>query len=278
MLIGVYKDYRNFLNDELARRQSNNSHYSMRAFSRDLHISPQVLSLVLNGKKGISLKVAIKLATALNLSQEEISYFYDLVELSRAKNETVKGIVKYRLSKYADADNFRTLQEDTLLAISDWYHFAILELTVTSGFKSDFDWIAARIGISVSEVKQAVLRLLRLKLLTEINGKFVKTNLNITTSNEVASLAIRKITTQYLNKAIQAQNEQSLQERDFGTVTMAIDPKKIPKAKELISNFRRELMAFLESGSQNEVYVFASQLFKVSKIGQIKRRNNRENN
>lgn len=264
MLIGVYKDYRQFLNDELLKRRERNAHYSLRAFSRDLKIAPQVLSLVLKGKKGISQNVAINLASALNLSEEETSYFYDLVELAHAKGDSVKSVIQYRLSKYAEIENFRQLHEDSLLVISDWYHFAILELTFTPDFKSDADWIASRLGISLFQAKQALQRLVRLKLLDLVKGRYVKTNVNLTTSNEVESDAIKKITNQYLSKASEAQNEQSLDHRDFSTVTMAIDPKKIPKAKNMITNFRRELMTYLESGEQTEVYVLATQLFKLS--------------
>lgn len=48
------KDYRNLLKEKLSKRLSLNPKYSLRAFARDLSISSGQLSLVLNGKKGIS--------------------------------------------------------------------------------------------------------------------------------------------------------------------------------------------------------------------------------
>jgi uncharacterized protein (TIGR02147 family) len=62
MLIGQYLDYREYLRDELGQRVQANPQYSLRAFARDIAIAPQVLSLVLNGKKNISSEVAIELA------------------------------------------------------------------------------------------------------------------------------------------------------------------------------------------------------------------------
>ena len=46
-----YKDYRLFLKDELEKRIHGNSRYSLRAFARDLNITPQALSAVLKYKK-----------------------------------------------------------------------------------------------------------------------------------------------------------------------------------------------------------------------------------
>jgi hypothetical protein len=48
-------------------------------------------------------------------------------------------------------------------------------------------------------------------------------------------------------------------------MTMAIDPKKLPQAKERIRDFRRGLSEFLESGNRSEVYRINIQLMPVTK-------------
>ena len=136
-LIGHYIDYRQYLKDELDRRVHLNPQYSLRAFSRDIEIAPQILSMVINGKKNISSEVAIEIARKLGLSTEELSYFHDLVELSQAKTEGLRDVIKYRLTKYEENKSYRTIQEDVFKIISDWFHYAILELTYTSSFKKD---------------------------------------------------------------------------------------------------------------------------------------------
>jgi hypothetical protein len=54
-----HRDYRAFLKSELEERMEKNSSYSLRAFARDLTVSPQMLSLVLNGKKTTSLALLL---------------------------------------------------------------------------------------------------------------------------------------------------------------------------------------------------------------------------
>lgn len=100
MLIGHYSDYREYLRDELGRRTQTRQQYSMRAFARDLSIAPQNLSMILKGKKNISSEAGIEIAKKLRLSEEETSYFHDLVALSLAKTENLRNVIKYKLAKY----------------------------------------------------------------------------------------------------------------------------------------------------------------------------------
>ena len=76
----------------------------------------------------------------------------------------------------------------------------------------------------------------------------------------------RKICLQLLNKALQALEQQPLATRDYSTMTMAIDPTKLPEAKERLTRFRRDLCEFLEDGDQREVYCLALQLFAMSDV------------
>lgn len=264
MLIGQYKDYRDFLKDSLETRSQKNSKYSLRAFARDLDLAPQILSAVFNKKKGISVEVASKIATRLGLNEQESNYFCDLVDLSHARSSGAKKIAALRLSRYKQELKFQTLKMDSFRLISDWYHYAILELTFVKGFKSDPVWIAKRLKISNHEAKQAVERLLRTGLVTEVGGRYEKAVVHHTTTHDVPSDAIRNFNRQILLKAADALTFQDVAERDLTTMTMAIDIKKIPEAKKRIRAFRHELTEFLETGDREEVYCLSLQLFKLT--------------
>jgi plasmid maintenance system antidote protein VapI len=70
------------LTEALRERKLANSSYSLRAFARDLKISPQQLSNVLSGRRGLSVPVAERIAAKLGLSVHEAEIF---VESFRAK-------------------------------------------------------------------------------------------------------------------------------------------------------------------------------------------------
>ena len=272
MNLMAYRDYRAYLRGVLESRIANNPVYSLRAFARDLKISPQMLSFVLNERKGISTEVAAEIADRLNLGPAESSYFVDLVMLVHAKNAQAKKLVQYRLDeRLSDGHRYKTLDVEAFQAISDWHHYAILELTFVPGFKKDPKWIANQLGISAFETSQAIARLQKLELLeTSGDGKLRKTDLNISASYGTPSSALRKLAKQLLEKAIGALDSQSLEERDITNITMTIDPVLLPEAKKMISDFRRKLCAFLEQGKRSEVYVFAPSLFRISQTDKRK--------
>jgi len=149
--------------------------------------------------------------------------------------------------------------------ISDWYHFAIIELTETSDFKYDTKWISQRLAITEVEVKNAIQRLLQLNLLQKENNNLKKTNHNFFASYNTPNSALRKLSKQLLSKAHVAVDEQAYDEKDITNITMAIDPKLLPAAEEKIKSFRRELCSFLENGNRTEVYTFVPALFKLTK-------------
>lgn len=264
MLIGKYRDYRQFLKDCLELRMQKNTKYSLRAFARDLDIAPQILSSVLLNKKGISTEVATNISTRLNLNEQETNYFCDLVDLAHARSNSSKKIAALRLTRYKEELQFHALKEDTFRVIVDWYHNAILEMTFIEGFKSDPGWIAKRLNISNHEAKQACERLQRLGLIVVKKGQFCKSEKNLTTTHDIPSESIQKFNRQILSKASDALTFQNIDERDFTTMTMAIDVKKIPEAKKRIRAFRHEMMDFLESGRRDEVYCLSLQLFKLT--------------
>lgn len=149
--------------------------------------------------------------------------------------------------------------------ISEWYHYAILELTYVSGFKSEAKWIAKKLSITVEEAKAATERLKRLGLLLEENGSLIKSSKFLTNLSSVnTSAAHQELQRQIIEKSLLAIDGCNQEEKDITSMTMAIDIANLPKAKEIIKKFRRELCALLEDGEQSQVYNLAIQLYPIS--------------
>lgn len=266
MEISQYRDYRKYLRDELEARIQKNPLYSLRSFAQHLGITPQMLSFVLNRKKNISLDTAEQITERLNLEPDEANHFLDLVALSKTKKKITKGVIEKRIEANKPSPIYTSLEASKFKIISDWHHYAILELTQTKGFKSDISWIAKRLGIKPFEVEQAIERLQELELLEiDSKGKLVRTELNMTATYKAPNAALRKLATQYLEKSIAALENQSMEERDITNITMSIDPSRLPHAKKMIADFRRKLCLYLEQGERTEVYVFSPALIKITK-------------
>jgi uncharacterized protein (TIGR02147 family) len=240
------------LNEELLRCKAANPSYSLRSLARRLKISPAMLSLVLNGRRPASRKLAQKVSRSLNLDPTEEN---ELLALFDFKTQKIRR----------PAPELR-LQADQFRLIADWHYFAILSLLEIPGHKAQATWIARRLGISSTLAADALDRLERLGLIqADKRSGYCLTGRTFTTSDEIASSAIKKNHAQMLELAKESLDHDPLDLRDFLSITMAIDPAKIPQAKLLLREFRERLSTFLESGKKAEVYALALQLIPLSK-------------
>lgn len=233
----------------------------MRAFSSYLNISPATVSHLLSGKRSPSVKFVTQLFSKLDLDPAE----KDLILASVDKKKSVQ-LTNEAATNVSAEDNYRLIAIDGFKLMSDWYHYAILEMTDAKGFKFEYPWIANQLNISVTEARQAVERLLRLELVLKQNGTLVKTQGFVTNGDDtLTSSAHKQLQRHVLQKALDAIDTVSTEEKDISSITMAIDEAKIPAAKKMITKFRRHLCAFLEDGEQTRVFNLAIQLYPISK-------------
>lgn len=255
-------DYRSYLRDVLANRCQNNPRYSLRAFARDLEISPSRLSEVLNGKYGLSKSAACEIAKKMGLNDYEQKYFADLVEANHGRAKNVRAEAQARID--AIATDYNQLNLDSFKVISDWYHYAILELIQTEQFQYDEVWMSKALGISQYELSSALARLKRLELVAEEGNTLKIKEAFTTTTNGIPSDAIKKFHKQILEKATQSVSLQTVEERDLSSVILTVDKSDIPEAKEMITNFRRSFdKRFGQSSKKNSVYCLAIQFFNL---------------
>ena len=248
-------EIRRRLTEELLKSRAKNPSYSMRAFARKAGIAPSALSEVLNGKRTISQKLAARIADRLMWSPEVL--------------EELESLPRYRKRGTVPQPRSIDLTMDHFSVVSDWHHFAILSLAETKDFKSDTGWIANRLQITKPMAAKALERLERLGMLERgSDGRLFATGVSYASPDEIASLALRKSHAQNLELAKKSLQEDSVEIRDFTSITMAIDPEKIPEAKKMIRQFRNELCAFLESGDKKEVFKFCMQMLPLSKMSQ----------
>ncbi|HLD91021.1 MAG TPA: DUF4423 domain-containing protein [Patescibacteria group bacterium] len=243
------------LESELKNRISNNSRYSLRSFAKYLEIPPGRLSEIFSGKRKLTIAVGEKISHKLSLSPLQTANFLKAIAEKNIKMIHVsKGYKKRTI-----------LKEDIFNVIADWHHFAILSLIETKNFRSDHKWMAMRLGISVVEVNFAIQRLLKLKMITNKNGKYKLSKESFSTSEDVESRALQKSHKQSLEQSIASLEEVPVKLRDISSITMAIDLSKLKKAKKEIREFRKRIANIMESGNQTEVYNLNIQLIPITK-------------
>lgn len=261
------KDYLEILEKEFDTRTERNPNYSLRSFAKNIGINAGALSQILSGKRVPSFRIMQKILLELNLDEEEEILFQSSVAKAQEEknlqrqNPHFKKILTQKSFSQSDVHN---IEIEKFKIIADWYHYAIFMAIQKDHFKKDIKKIADQFQIRVSQVSTAIERLKRLDIIAEKEERLFCQELHIDTSHkELTTTAHKKRQRQILEKSIEALENQNIKIRDHATMTMAIDPKKIPEAKKRISDFMDELCDFLESGEKKEVYEFATSLFSL---------------
>lgn len=253
------------IKSELAHRTSRNPKYSLRAFARALGLEATVISQILNKKRTPSFRTAQRIVEGLGLAPDEQQLFY--ASLAAVQNDRkLERLNPFFRTVVQTQKAPQDLSIDVFRIISDWYHIAILELTFVDGFQSDPAWIAKEIGITELEAKLAIERLLKLNLLTYENKKLAKTNESLSTADKhVTTPALRAHQKQLLEKAMFSLENDPIETRNMSGMAMAIDPKNIPKAKQMLAEYSRNISRFLQTGKRTQVYQLQINLFPIQR-------------
>lgn len=241
------EQFRLFLQNELLERCRKNPRYSLRSFAKFLEVSPSALSAMLNKKRSITEKTQLHLAMKLGQSSAKI-----------------QKLIQSRVNRDA---LFSELCDDDFTIISDWYHYAILELLALKSFFFTPSNIAKSLKITVTQAQIALERLERVGLIKNENDQWVDVSGGRTTNinDKVVSAAGIKQQAQILEKSKEALELIPKNERNHTSMTVAVNKEDFEEAKVMIKKFRRELSAFLnKTPSPNQVYQLQISFFPLS--------------
>jgi uncharacterized protein (TIGR02147 family) len=247
-----------FLLHEFTRRVRLNPRYSMRAYARTLGLSAGSLSEILRSRRPLSLRAATKVAKALGLNGAETKRLYDLIDTDKRKILNPTALSEAALEQ-------KQLDEDTFHLVSEWHHFAILNLLDCDGFLWKASHIAKRLGLTVTQAQMSMSLLLRLGLVRQKGSQVKGVQNYVLSPSGIPSAAIRKYHRQMLEKAIQSIEFQNVEERDLSGVGFAVDPTKLPQMKREISEFQDQMIAKYSKGKKQEVYFLEIALFRLTK-------------
>ncbi|WP_374078415.1 DUF4423 domain-containing protein [Bdellovibrio bacteriovorus] len=230
-----------FLKDLLEERQRRNARYSKRAFAKHCGISIGQLNDYLSGRRFCSPKTAQKIVANLNLPPEQITTFEKILEKS--------------------TPGLHSLSDEKFAIVSDPAHFAFLALTTATNFVLDFDWISEKLRIDVTKTHKIINNLKAVGLVTIVNEKVVINHEHIITALDTPSEALRNSHKMSLKRIIDTMDDVPLERREVCSVSVCIDPKKLPIVKKRALRFIEKTARFLESGNKKDVYEINVQIF-----------------
>ncbi|MGE0174911.1 MAG: DUF4423 domain-containing protein [Oligoflexales bacterium] len=246
-------DFRILIEEEIAARAAKNKSYSLTAFSRDIGVSPSFLTRLLRNQRKLSIDAGMSIAEKLRWSEKKTLKFIYLVKLDNEEDLAKREELKAKIAEMPDELHFTAIPPDLYDFFAKWFHFGILELTKVNTFKPDPKWIAKKLGLDLITTELAIDRLFRLGFL-EKRGNFpmVTANPNIE-FKDIPSLALRSFHKGMLQRAIKMlDEEENHEERMVTGTTMAVNLDKLPSGRKKIAEFRKDMVAMLESGKKRE--------------------------
>lgn len=257
-----FKDAREYLIFEHHLRKARRPSYSMRAFARDLSISPSSLNDFLKSRVGMSPRRIENISVLLNWSDLRKQHFSDLIQAKFERDSAVRQTALMNVKKRLKNGSYG-LSLESFKVISEWYHLVIVELCTLKNHQ-DVSTIASALGLNRNTTKLAVNRLLGLKLLSE-------TELGLKPSSETnhfgdagSSEAIKAFHSQVLNlaQAALAKNDQPA----FDSQSLFYSVKK-NKLAQMNSEIREAVVTIVNryalTGSADCIQALTLQIFPV---------------
>lgn len=247
-------DFRLYLEQELNRRSAANPTYSLRAFARDLGVDSSFLSKLLNGKRSMTARTIVALTARLALSEEMVQEF---IANSNGKRR------RFPLSPL-QLEVIEEIENQKLIQLMEWYHFAMIELFHIKDFQDDPAWMAERLGIPHENAVKAFEDLIQSEVIVKgEDGKWRRTSANQRVISSKKFPRVHAVKKQIYEQAIALLPES---EGEHSAMTVSVSEGRLREATERIRRFRRELSHFLAEPPEKEsVYQLIISLFPVTK-------------
>jgi len=252
-------EYRSIIKKEFEKRRLKEPSYSLRSYAHDLEVSASMLSEVLNFKKNLARKTAVKISAALKLSKNESKLFLMSVDLDSPSSIQSRDVILDQIANHTLRGKVLNIKNDEFEYISDYRHLVLLALLSVESFKNDLSWIANKIGIFQHEASSLLKRLIKLDIIRqkqdkiEINYNYVQTDVSTT-----ATRTFHQATLKYTLNSI---DTIPTHERDLYSSMFAIDQNDFESIQKDIRLFHDEMYKkYSQKKSANRVYSIQNQL------------------
>jgi uncharacterized protein (TIGR02147 family) len=265
-----FTDYSDFLNSYVqAYGKYSHGPYNLKNWALRLgYKSPSSLAMVLGKQRLPTWRMILSFSEDFKLSKQEKKYFELLVEIEKKKKSgaDVSVLIK-EACKLSGSREYQKINLDQFSVISDWYCYVIKRLVSNRFFVYDLDWIfrALRKKVTKPQIKTAIENLKNVGLLAEdVEKGLVDQKMKIHTGDQIPSAAIRNHHRGMINGALDALEEQTVDERLFQTLTLNINKKeRLDEAFDDIRQFINDFNdKYSNEASGDSVYQLNAQLFE----------------
>lgn len=259
-------DYREIISQAFHKKREVNPRYSLRAFARDISVSPSRLSEVMTGKGELSRDKAVIVAKKLALPPMLTLDFLDMIDAKSAPSESDRARAVARIEKrQKSSKNSRKFFNDEHFAkIFEPKFHVIWNFMQLSSYDGNPETILKFININSIELYDA-LRVLEGQGLAKRAGlKWHAVTDQFTAGNKLSSEVIRAYHRKMADAGKSSIDTLQFGERHLHSVIIPFNTSRFGEIQEKITAFTLSLNdEFGSPTDANSVYGLALQFFKM---------------
>ncbi|MFH0919439.1 MAG: TIGR02147 family protein, partial [Fibrobacterota bacterium] len=249
-------------------KKKENNHFSHRAVLDKMGItSTGFLSNVLSGRNNLTGAQIAKLCKVLKFSNQEASYFGNLVRFNQAKSLEEKNEYFSRLTSLRKAP-ITLIDQKKLSFFAKWHYPVIRELIYYVPVKDDFTQLASLVNppVKPSDAEEAVRTLEQLGFIKKNDkGYYEQSDALISTGDELKSFHVANFQLSTMERAKRALEKVPQNERDISVLTFTVSEESFHQMKTEIQQFRKRLLQIAAADQKvNQVYQCNINLFPAS--------------
>jgi uncharacterized protein (TIGR02147 family) len=257
-------DYRQLLHKKYYERKQRNHSYSIRAFARDLSMSPAHLSEILAAKANLSIASAKTVSRKMYRTPTEAQYFCDLVAIE-SSDDQMASEARRRLGSGKASPLTCDVSPEAFVPISEWYYYAIIDSLHMSHIRSDQE-LAKFLNLERETVQFALKKLMTANLIERdpnTDNWYRPVQFRVDTMSPAPAVALRRYHEQLIQKAKVAVKEQTSDERSLNSMTLVFDPSRYQEAAADLRTFAQEFQNKYSMDDAKTLYALTMQFFKL---------------
>jgi uncharacterized protein (TIGR02147 family) len=224
---------------------------------------------VLQGKRNLTGKLALKFAEFMKLSKKEKEYFQLLTEFGKAKSQSEKRFFLEKLTGIRKT-RIKLIEPAQYEFYDKWYYSAIRELLDVYRFEGDYAQLARLLEPSITpgEAKKAISVLEKLNLIQKNNSGFYESRDTVISAGEDwKAVAIAGYQLSSMDLAKEAYDKFPKKVTNYSTLTLSVSKEAFFNITENLKLFRRQILEMVKHDSNaDRVLQMNFQVFPLSKI------------
>lgn len=173
-----------------------------------------------------------------------------------------------RLAKIDKKSRFKLIDLDAFNSIKEWHNLVLQMLVTTPDFKEDYTQISYQLKrkVTPAQVRKGIETLIKVGLIKRDlrSGELVSNTPDSSneTTHDIPSEAIREHHKGMIARALEAVDEQTVDERHLNSLTMKFNRDKNAEAKAFILNFVKEFNDRFYDNNSSDIHQLNVQFFE----------------